>query len=170
MYFNQLRRDQRKNSKNWNLITIAAPTKLFVKKDFRSWTFHEMFMNHIKNMGWLTSLVCTKSGTAYKTAKYFGQVKLETIKTSYQALELSTSPNYNMKKINYRDLYTWIFNSRDKLGQYFISEESNNHHQSGLLVWNLITTNILRGIKQVIHCAKNMLHTISPEKFHTNIK
>ena len=72
--------------KNWDIMTRAAPTKLSVKKDFRFWPFHEMFMNQIKNMGCITSLVFTESGTYYNIVKYFGQVKIETIETDYQAL------------------------------------------------------------------------------------
>ena len=60
-------------------MTRSAPTKLSVDKDFRFWPFHEMFMNHIKNMGWITYLVFTKSDTDYNIAKDFGQVRIETI-------------------------------------------------------------------------------------------
>ena len=77
--------------KNWDLMNRAAPTKLYVEKDFRFWLFHEMFMNHIKNMGWITSLIFTESGKDHNIAKYFGQVKIETIETDYQVLEISTS-------------------------------------------------------------------------------
>ena len=45
-----------------------------------------MFMNHIKNMGWITYLVFTKSGTDYNIAEDFGQVIIETIEVDYQAL------------------------------------------------------------------------------------
>ena len=45
-----------------------------------------MFMNNVKNMGWLTSLVFTESGIDYNIAKDFGQVKLDTIKKEYQAM------------------------------------------------------------------------------------
>ena len=72
--------------KNWDIMTRAAPTKLSVEKYFRFWIFHEMFMNHIENMGWITSLVFTESGAYYNIAKYFGQVKTETIDKYYQAL------------------------------------------------------------------------------------
>ena len=51
VYFDQLRRDRSKRSKNWDLMTRAASTKPSIEKDFRFWAFHEMFMNHIKNMG-----------------------------------------------------------------------------------------------------------------------
>ena len=43
-------------------------------------------MNHIKNMGWITSLVFTESITDYKIAKEFGQVIKETIEMDYQTL------------------------------------------------------------------------------------
>ena len=66
--------------KNWYLMTTVAPTKISVEKYFRFWTYHEMFMNHIKNMGWIISLVFTESDTYYNIAKDFGQVKIETIK------------------------------------------------------------------------------------------
>ena len=72
--------------KNWDLTTRAAPTKPSVEKDFRFWPFHEMFMNHIENMGWITSLIFTESGTDYNIAKYFGQVKIDTVEIDYQAL------------------------------------------------------------------------------------
>ena len=62
--------------KNWDLMTRAAPTKLSVEKDFRFWPFYEMFVNHIENMGWITSLIFAKSGTDYNIAKDFGQVKI----------------------------------------------------------------------------------------------
>ena len=141
-------------------MTRSAPTKLSIEKDFRFWPFHEIFMNHIKDMSWLTSLVLTESGTDYNTAKYFGQVKLETIEAGYQALELSTSHNNNIKNLKYRGLYTWIFNSSDESTQDFLAEESNNHHQSGPLAWKLITTNILGGVKQGICLAQKIIHTI----------
>ena len=54
--------------KNWDLMTRAAPTKLSVDKNFRFWPFHEMFMNHIENMGWFDALVFTESGTDYNIA------------------------------------------------------------------------------------------------------
>ena len=44
-----------------------------------------MFINHIENMGWITSLVFTVSGTDYNIANDFRQVKIETIETDYQA-------------------------------------------------------------------------------------
>ena len=45
-----------------------------------------MFMDHIKNMIWITSLVFTESGTDYNIAKDFRKVRIETIETDYQAL------------------------------------------------------------------------------------
>ena len=83
--------------KTWDLMTTEAPTKISAEKDLRFWPFHEMFMNHIKNMGWITSLVFAESGTDYNIAKDFGQVKIE---TDYQALEISTLPTDNNKKSN----------------------------------------------------------------------
>ena len=65
--------------KNWDILTREAPTKLSVEKDFRFWPFYEMFMNHIKNMGWITSIVFTESGTDYSIAKDYGKVRIEAI-------------------------------------------------------------------------------------------
>ena len=113
--------------KNWDIMTRAASTKISFEKDFRFWPFHDMFMNHIKNMGWITSIVFTKSGTDYNIAKYFLQVRIETIETYYQALEISTLPTDNIKKLKFRCLYTWIFNSSDKSAQDFLAKKSNNH-------------------------------------------
>ena len=45
-----------------------------------------MFMNHIKNMGWIKSLVFNESGTDYNIAKDFGQVRIETLERDYQSL------------------------------------------------------------------------------------
>ena len=42
---------------NCDLMTRAAPTKLYADISPRFWSFHEMFMNHIENMGWIASLV-----------------------------------------------------------------------------------------------------------------
>ena len=42
-----------------------------------------MFMNHIENMGYITSLVFPESGTYYNIAKDFEQVRIETIDTDY---------------------------------------------------------------------------------------
>ena len=72
--------------KNWVLMTRVAPIKLSVQKDFRFWSFHEMFVNHIKNMGWIIYLDFTESVTDYNIAKEFVQVKIETIDTDHQAL------------------------------------------------------------------------------------
>ena len=87
-----------------------------------------MFINHITNMVWLTSIVFTESGTHYNIANYFLLVKLKTIEMEYQAMELYISPNDNITKLKYRGLYTWIFKSSDEPAQYFLAKESNNHH------------------------------------------
>ena len=83
--------------KNWDKITRAAPTKLSSKKYFRLWPFREMFMNHIKNMGWITSLVFTESGTYHNITKDFVQVRVEMIDTDYQALGISVLTTYKIK-------------------------------------------------------------------------
>ena len=88
--------------KNWDFITGTAPTELSVEKYYRFWLFNKIFMNHIKNMGWLTYLIFTKSGTGNNTRKDFSQVKLEKIETEYQALELSLSPIVSTTKLNSR--------------------------------------------------------------------
>ena len=71
--------------KNWDLMTRLAPTKLSTDF-FKFWPFHEMFMNHIENMGRITSLVLAKVDTDYNIAKDFGQFRIETIETDYQDL------------------------------------------------------------------------------------
>ena len=86
--------------KNWNLMTRAAPTKVSVEKDLQFWPYHEIFMNYIKNMGLITSLVFTESGTYYNIEKYFGQSRIETIETDYQALKITTQPTDNIKNSN----------------------------------------------------------------------
>ena len=117
----------------------APRTKNSVEKDFRFWPFYEMFMNHIENMGWITSLVITESSTDYKIAKGFEEVRLETVETYYQALETSTLTNDNIKKLKFGGLYIGLFNSSDKSSQYFPAEEIDNHHRSGPLSWRLLT-------------------------------
>ena len=133
--------------KNWDLLTRAAPTKISVKKYFRFWPFHEMFMNHIKDMRWLTSIFFTEPGIDYNTANDFVQDKQETIDTEYQVLELAISLNDSIRKLKYSGLYTWIFISSDESAQDLLSKESDEHNQSGPLSWKLITTKILNGIK-----------------------
>ena len=109
-------------------MTRAAPTKLSSEKDFRFWPYHEMFMNHIKNMGWITSLVITKSVTYYNIANYFGKFRIETIETDYRDLGISTQPTDNIKKLKFCCLYNWLFNSSNELSQDLFSKESDNHH------------------------------------------
>ena len=72
--------------KNWDIMTRAALTKVSIKKDFRFWPFHEIFMNHIKDMGLITCLAFTKSGTDYIIAKDFGQYIIEMKEKYFQAL------------------------------------------------------------------------------------
>ena len=43
-------------------------------------------MNHIENMGWITSFVFTESGTEYNIEKDFRKFRKETIEIDYQAL------------------------------------------------------------------------------------
>ena len=126
-------------------------------------------MNHIKNMGCSTSLVFNKSGIDYNIMKDFGKVKLETIDIEYHALKLSTIPTDNIKQLKYRVLYTWLLNSSDESAQDLLSKESENCHRLGPLPWKIITANILRGVKQGIFHAQNMIHTLSLEKFANNI-
>ena len=106
-----------------------------------------MFMNHIKDMRWLTSIFFTEPGIDYNTANDFVQDKQETIDTEYQVLELAISLNDSIRKLKYSGLYTWIFISSDESAQDLLSKESDEHNQSGPLSWKLITTKILNGIK-----------------------
>ena len=100
-------------------------------------------MNCIENMGWITSLIFTESGTYYNIVKVFGQVRIETIETDYQALKIATQSTDNIKNIKFRGLYTSIFNSSEESAQDFLAGESDNYHQSGPLAWKLLTTKIL---------------------------
>ena len=61
-------------------------------------SIHKMFMNRIRNICWITSLVFTESGTDYNIAKDFGKVRIDTIEKDYQALEIATQPTDNIKK------------------------------------------------------------------------
>ena len=38
------------------------------------------------------------------------------------------------------------------------------------MAWKIITTNILRGIKQVIRRTQNIIHTLSLKNFYNNIQ
>ena len=114
-------------------MTRAPPTKLSVEKDYQFCPFHEMFMNHIKDMGWITSIIFTEPGTDYNIANDFRQVRTDTIERDYQALEIFTQPTDKIKKIKFLGLYSWLFNSSDELAQYFLAKESDNHHRSGPL-------------------------------------
>ena len=87
-------------------MTRSAPTKIYVEKDFWFWPFYEMLMNHIENIGWITSLVFTKLGIYYKIAKDFWKVIIKVIETDYQALKISTQSTDNIKKLKFRDLFT----------------------------------------------------------------
>ena len=85
----------------------AASTKISVEKDI------ELFMNYIENMGWITYLFFTKSGTDYNIAKHFVHVRIETIETDYEDMEIATQPTDNIKKLILCGFYTWIFNLID---------------------------------------------------------
>ena len=91
--------------KNWDIMTRAATTKISVEKDFRFWSFHEMFMNHIKNLGWITYLVFAEAGTDYNIAKDFGQVRIETIDAHYQSMEVATQTTDNTQNKITRPLH-----------------------------------------------------------------
>ena len=101
-----------------------------------------MFMNHIKNMGWITSLVFTESVIDYNIENDYRQVRIETIETDYQALDIATQPTDNIKKLKLCGLYTWILNSRNELAQDLLAEESENHHRFISLARKLLTTKI----------------------------
>ena len=137
---------------------------------FCFWPFHKIFMNHIENMGWITYLVFTKSGTDYNIAEDYEKVRMKKIEKDYHALEIATQPTDNIKKLKLCGLQTWRFNSSKGSAQDFLAKESNNHHRSGPLAWKLLTTNILRGAKQGICRAQNMIHMISLKMFDNNIK
>ena len=125
-------------------------------------------MARIENMGWITSLVFTESCIDYN-AKDFEQVKIETIETDYQALEIATQPTYNTKKLKFCGIYTLLFKPSDESALDLLAEESDNHHRSGPLAWKLLTTKILRDVKEGIIRAQNMIHTLFLEKFDNNI-
>ena len=108
--------------KIWYLMARVAPTELSFEQDFRLWPFHDMSMNHIKILGWITSIVFTKSSIDDNIARDFVQVRVETIEKYYQVLEISTQPTDNIKKLKLCVLYTWLFNSSDKVAQYFLAK------------------------------------------------
>ena len=115
-------------------MTRLASKKIFVEKYFRFWPFHEIFINHIKNIGWLTPLVFTESGTYYNTAKDFGQVKLETIDKEYQDLELFTLPTDKIKTQTKCPL-NLAFKLKRKIGSRFPcqrNQQSSSNRPSGL--------------------------------------
>ena len=114
--------------KKLDIKTRATPTEVSVEKYFRSWPFHEIFINHIEDMGWMTYLVFTKSSTDYNIAKDFGLVKIEKVETDYQALEIATQPTDNIKKLKLCGLYSWRLNSSNETAQDFLAEESENYH------------------------------------------
>ena len=103
-------------------MTRSFPTKLSAETYFQFLPFHEIFMSHIENMGWITSLFFIKPGTDYNIAEYFGLVIKETIEIDYQTLEISTQRTDNIKKLKFRSLYTWIFNSSDKSTQDLLAK------------------------------------------------
>ena len=151
-------------------MTRAAPTKLSVEKDFRFWPFHEMSMNHIENMDWIKYLDFTESGTYYNIAKKIGWVKTETIEIDFEALEISTQTTDIIKKLKLQGLYTWLLNSSNEWAQDFLAKENDNHHRYEHLAWKLLTTKILHEVKQGICRAQNIIHTLSLDKFDSNIK
>ena len=85
---------------NWYLMNRAASKKLSVNIDIRLWTFHKMFMNHIKNMVWITFLVFTELCTGYNIAKGFEKFRIETIWIDYHALKITTQPTDSKKNSN----------------------------------------------------------------------
>ena len=87
-----------------------------------------MFMNQIKNMGWIASLIFIKSGTDYNIATGFRKFRIESIEIDYQDLEISTQPTDIIKELKFHVLYTWIFNSSDESAQNFLAKESDNHY------------------------------------------
>ena len=84
--------------KNWDLMTKAAPTKIYVKKYFRFWPFHEIFINRIKNMGWLKCLVFNESGAYYNITEIFGRVQLVRLRQNirlWKSQLVQTIPSWN---------------------------------------------------------------------------
>ena len=67
------------------------------------------------------------------------------------------NPLITSKKIILRGLYTWLFNSSNASAQDFLAKESSNHHRYGPLAWKLLTTKIVRGVKQGICCAQYII-------------
>ena len=59
-----------------------------------------MFMNHIKNIGWIKSLIFNKSGIYHNIVKAFGKFRIETIEKDYQDLKISSQPTDNIKNSN----------------------------------------------------------------------
>ena len=120
-------------------------------------------------MGWLISIVFTYSGIYYNIEKDCVQVKLETIETEYQALELFVGPIDNIKRPKYRGLYTCFFKLKRKI---VLIIPYRRKQQSSFISTSVLEANQhqdLHGVKQVIIHAKNMIHALSLEKFDNNI-
>ena len=77
-----------------------------------------MFINHIENMGWVTSLVFTESGTDYNIENYFVRVQLNKIEMEYKALEIATTTN---NIINKRRSLHLDFERKWQIGSRFTS-------------------------------------------------
>ena len=81
-------------------MTRAAPTKLSVEKDFRFWPFHDMFMNHIENMGWIASVVFTDQAQIATLRKILDKSKYRQQRQIIRRYKLPLNPLITSKNSN----------------------------------------------------------------------
>jgi len=148
-----------------------SSTKLDLEKKSSFQQFHEMFQTHINNMGWEDIMLYQATGqmTDINLTMNFGQVTFETSQQAHRNTEANSTAEGGKIKLKCKAMYTWLFSSCEEKAQRILVHESETHHDSGPIAWEVITEHATIGNDQAVHLAQNQIHTMSLEQFDFNV-
>ena len=136
--------------KNWELMTKAGTHKLSYDKADQFWPFHEMFLNHIENMGWTEVFIIPVKGTDKDLSTNFGEIETSDIVTEKELQEANTTAtDKNRYKLKWRAIYTFLLNSMDEKFTRHMTHSSSTHLRQGPLAWKVITNHCVKMITKL---------------------
>lgn len=156
--------------KIWELMTKAGSRTLSYDDTEQFWPFHEMFLNHIENMGWAEVFAIPVNGANKNLSTNFGEINTTDILTEKTNREtngtLVAKERYALK---WRAVYTFLLNSMDAKFTRHMTHSANTHQRHGPLAWKIVTNHCVKNDNQTIRRALCSAHTLNLADFDNNV-
>ena len=122
----------------WELMTKSGSCTLSYDDTNQFWPFHEMFLNHIENMGWAEVFTIPVNGANKNLSTNVGEVTTNNIlaeKTNRGNKGTLLKERFALK---WRAVYTFLLNSMDAKFTHHLTHLANMHLRHGPLAWKIV--------------------------------